>query len=171
MVDIEGFGQLPAWEKNIEAYKVIEHKGVKFVVSGMMDGLLTHTPTGKTVGFEFKTKTNDATQIVKMTKPSDAHIKQCVAYSLIFEDEKGDPVRDYLLTYEAVPKDKWLAGDFAMQDVRAFHIHVTDRQRNNLLNRFAEVAECVANGELPELEKSKLMFSDYKSKYIERGEM
>ena len=43
MVDKGEFGLLPAWEKNIEAYKIIEHKGVKFVVSGMMDGILKHT--------------------------------------------------------------------------------------------------------------------------------
>lgn len=171
MVEKEGFGLLPAWERNIEAYKVIEHNGIKFIVSGMMDGILKHAPTGKTFGFEFKTKSNDALQVAKMTKASDSHIKQCVAYSLLFDDENGEPLRDYLITYEAVSKDNWLAGENAVQDVKAFHIHVTDRQRTNLLNRFAEVAECVENGELPPVEKSKLAFSEYKSKYEELGEL
>lgn len=171
MLETEEFGNLPAWEKVIENYKVITHKGTTFVVSGMMDGMLTHAPTGKAVGFEFKTKTNDATQVQYLNKPADSHIKQCVAYSLVFEDENGEPLLDYLITYEAVPKDKWLAGDFAVQDVKAFHIKVTERQRQNLLNRFAEVAECVATGELPPVEKSKLTFTDYRSKYEELGEL
>jgi hypothetical protein len=165
MVEKEGFGLLPAWEKNIETYKIIEHKGKKFVVSGMMDGLLTYEKTGQTVGFEFKTKTNDAWQVHNMQKPNPSHVQQCVAYSLIFETREGEPLNDYLITYEAVPKDKWLAGASALNDIKAFHIHVTQRQKTNLLNKFAEVVDYVENGELPPIEKSKIMFSAYKSRY------
>ena len=33
---------LPAWEKNLEDWKVITHNGVQFVVFGMMDGILEY---------------------------------------------------------------------------------------------------------------------------------
>src|SRR5699024_4927895 len=165
MLDKGDFGMLPAWEKALESYKIHEHKGKKFVISGMMDGILTYEKTGQAVGFEFKTKTNDSWQVHNMKKPSQAHIQQCVAYSLIFETPEGEPLNDYLITYEAVPKDKWTSGVTALQDVKAFHIHITERQKTNLLNKFAEVVECTETGELPPIEKSKLLFSNYKSRY------
>lgn len=162
MIEKEGFGLLPAWEKVVEDYKVIEHKGVKFVVSGMMDGILTHNKDGSTVGFEFKTKTNDCMQVQKMKKPSAAHIQQCVAYSLIFETPDGEPINDFLLTYEAVPKDRWDSGSSAYDDLRVFHIQVTKRQKTNLLNKFADVAAMVEDGEIPKREVSKCLFCPYK---------
>lgn len=162
MVEKEGFGLLPAWEKNIEKYEVIEHNGVKFVVSGMMDGLLKVNSTGQTVGFEYKTKSNDSYQIEKMTKPSPQHILQCVSYSLIFKDENGEPVNDYILTYEAVAKDRWDKGEYALQDVKAFHITITERQKKSMLKKFSEVADMIYNGELPKQETSKCMFCGYK---------
>lgn len=169
-VNKNGFGELPAWEKALESYKVHEHNGKQFVISGMMDGILTYQKDGTTVGFEYKTKTNDAWQVHNMKKPSPAHIKQCVAYSLVFETPEGEPINDYLLTYEAVPKDKWLAGATALNDIKAFHIHVTERQKKNLLDRFADVVEHVETGEIPEIEKSKIMFSPYKSRFKEELE-
>ena len=162
MVDKGEFGMLPAWEKNIESYKIIEHKGIKFVVSGMMDGLLTHTESGKTYGFEFKTKSNDNYQVHKMNKPNPKHVQQCVAYSLLFETPDGKPVDDYLLSYEAVPKDKWQAGSSALEDIKIFHVHITQRQKTSLLNKFASVAEMVETGELPDKETSKCLFCPYK---------
>lgn len=165
MVEKEDFGVLPAWEKNIETYKEYEHKGKKFVISGMMDGILTYEKTGESIGFEFKTKTNDAWQVHNLKKPSPNHVQQCVAYSLVFETPDGKPLNDYLITYEAIPKDKWLAGASALNDLKAFHVHVSDRQKTNLLNKFAEVVGYVETGELPPLEKSKILFSPYKSRY------
>lgn len=163
--DAVDFGLLPAWEKNIETYKIHEHKGKRFVVSGMMDGILTYNKTGMAVGFEYKTKSNDAWQVHNMKKPNPAHVSQCVAYSLVFETPDGQPLNDYLLTYEAVPKDKWLSGAGALNDIKAFHVHVSDRQKTNLLNRFADVVEHVESGEVPAVEKSKIMFSPYKSRF------
>jgi CRISPR/Cas system-associated exonuclease Cas4 (RecB family) len=157
------FGLLPAWEKNIETYKKLEHNGVEFYVSGMMDGLLNHTKSGKTYGFEFKTKTNDSWQVHKMNKPSPAHVQQCVAYSLLFEDSEGNPVNDYLLTYEAVPKDKWGSGTTALEDIKVFHVEVTERQKNSLKKKWSEVARMVADGELPKQETSKCLFCPYKT--------
>lgn len=162
MVVKEGFGLLPAWERNIETYKVIEYNGVKFVVSGMMDGLLEVIETGQTVGFEYKTKSNDSNQINKMTKPAQPHIAQVVSYSLVFEDDNGNPVDDYLITYEAVAKDKWDSGDYAVPDVKSFHVKVSQRQKTNMLKKFSEVAQMVYDGEIPERETSKCMFCPFK---------
>lgn len=170
MIDKGEFGLLPAWEKAVEGYKIHQHNGKEFVVSGMMDGILTYEKDGRSVGFEYKTKTNDAFQVQRLKKPSQAHIQQCVAYSLIFETPDGKPLNDYLLTYESVAKDKWLAGASAVQDVKAFHIQVSDRQKKNLLNKFAEVVDYIEKDTLPPVEKSKLMFSNYKSRY-NKGEL
>lgn len=167
MVEKEGFGLLPAWEKNIESYKVYEYAGKKFVISGMMDGILTHEETGETFGFEFKTKSNDSWQVHKMKKPAEHHVQQCVAYSLLFETPEGEPINDYLITYEAVAKDKWLSGSSALKDIKVFHVHVTEKQKQSLLKKFAEVVEYVENGELPPIEKSKIAYSSYKSKYLD----
>lgn len=166
MIEKEGFGLLPAWEKVVEDYRVITHKGVTFVVSGMMDGLLTYEKDGTTIGFEFKTKSTNNQQIVKMKKPSASHIQQCVAYSLIFKDKNGEPVNDFLITYEAVAKDEWRAGRYAVEDIKTFHVQVTERQKTNLLNKFAEIASAVENGELPNKEVSKCLFCPYKSRCL-----
>jgi CRISPR/Cas system-associated exonuclease Cas4 (RecB family) len=157
------FGLLPAWERNIETYKKVEYKGVEFYVSGMMDGLLKNHKDGKTYGFEFKTKSNDSWQVHRLNKPSPAHVQQCVAYSLLFEDEEGNPVDDYLLTYEAVAKDKWGSGPTALEDVKVFHVQVTQRQKNALLKKWSDVARMVADGEVPKQETSKCMFCPYKT--------
>lgn len=165
MVETEHFGLLPAWEKNIETYKVIEHNDVKFVVSGMMDGLMTYNKTGQTIGFEFKTKSTDNYQIekiIKTGKPAPHHVQQCVAYSLLFENENGEPLNDFIIFYEAVAKSRWDAGKSAYDDIKGFHITVTERQKKNLLKKYADVASMVETGELPKQEVSKCMFCPYK---------
>lgn len=156
-IEKEQFGRLPAWEKNIEDYKVITHNGVTFVVSGMMDGILKYEKDGSTVGFEFKTKSSDNQQVHHMRKAKAEHIQQCTAYSILFG------IDEFILTYECVPKDKWVAGAAAYEDIKTFYVKVTERQRTSLLNKFAEVAAMVETGELPDKQTSKCLFCPYKT--------
>jgi hypothetical protein len=151
---------LPAWEKSIEGWKVIEHNGQEFVLFGMCDGILEYKD-GSKVGFEYKTKSNSVAQIKQLKEPSPSHRLQCVAYSILFG------VDEWLLTYESVAKDKWTTNENARPDMKVFHVHVTEADRKRLLNKWAEVAEHVENGELPEndLTGNNSLFFPYKEYY------
>lgn len=149
---------LPAWEQNILTYKVIEHNGKKFILNGMMDGILHYKPDGKRVGFEFKTKSGTIGQVghYKMKDAQESHKLQCVAYSLLFG------IDDYIIMYESLAKDSWTKGIEAKPDIRAFYVHVTEEMRQNLLDKFATVVEHVEKGIEPEHEPDKCLFSPFK---------
>lgn len=147
---------LPAWEKPLEDWKVIEHKGTTIVLTGMMDGILEYKD-GSKIGFEFKTKSNSVAQIKQLKDSAPYHKKQCVAYSILFG------IDEFLLTYESVAKDKWGTGVNARDDMKAFYIKVTERQRQQMLDKWAGVGENVDTGELPDGDNSKCMFCPFKT--------
>lgn len=148
--------KLPAWEKQLEDWKVIEHKGVTIVVTGMMDGILEYKD-GSRIGFEFKTKSNSVAQIKGLKDSAPYHKKQCVAYSILFG------IDEFVLTYESVAKDKWGTGENARDDMKAFYIKVTERQRQQMLDKWAGVGENVETGELPDGDNKKCMFCPFKT--------
>jgi CRISPR/Cas system-associated exonuclease Cas4 (RecB family) len=150
------YGLLPAWEKNIQTFKIIEHNGVSFVLNGMMDGILNYKD-GSKVGFEFKTKSVMPDRVQKLSKPANSHKLQTVGYSLLFGMD------EFILMYESVAKDEWKAGSSAYDDLKPFYNKVTERQKKSLLDKFAEVAQMVYDGELPDKQTSKCMFCPYKS--------
>lgn len=158
---------LPKWEQNIITWKEFEHNGQRFIINGMMDGILTYEPEGMTVGFEFKTKSNTIGQVgnYKMKDATESHKLQCVAYSLLFG------INDYLIVYESLAKDGWMKGVEAKQDMRAFHFHVTEEMRTELLDKFAYVAHCVENRVEPEQELDKCLFCPFKYICNNEGEV
>lgn len=149
---------LPAWEQNLLAWKEFEKDGHRFTLNGMMDGILTHTPTGQKVGFEFKTKSTTIAQVgtFKMRDAQADHKLQCVAYSLLFG------LDNFILMYESLAKDGWMKGAEARSDLRAFHVHVTEEDRQSLLSKFATVCQAVEDNVEPEHEPDKCFFSPYK---------
>jgi CRISPR/Cas system-associated exonuclease Cas4 (RecB family) len=149
---------LPAWEENIKTIKVFDYKGKKFAISGMMDGILHYYPEDKKVGFEFKTKTNSIGQVgtYKLKEASDNHKNQCTAYSLMFD------LDEFIIMYEAVVKDYWSAGDNAKIDFRTFYYAPTEKDKEELLNKFATVVEAVEKRKPPEKDTSKCLFCEYK---------
>jgi hypothetical protein len=151
---------LPAWEKNVEDWKVIEWNGQEFVLFGMTDGILNYKD-GSQVGFEYKTKSNSVAQIKQLKEPNPSHKLQCVAYSILFG------VDEWLLTYESVAKDKWTTNENARPDFKIFYVKVTESDRKRLLNKWSEVAEHVENGELPENDVKDFLFFPYKKYYAE----
>lgn len=156
---------LPAWEKPLEGWKIVEHNGYKMVVTGMMDGIL-HYKDGSRVGFEFKTKSNSVAQIKQLKESAPHHRKQCIAYSILFG------IDEFLLTYESVAKDKWKTAEDGRPDMKAFYIKVTERQRKELLDKWAGVCEYVENGELPPMvDYENIMFFPYKEylRQLEEG--
>lgn len=147
---------LPAWEKPLEGWKVIEHNGYKMVVTGMMDGILNYKD-GSRIGFEFKTKSNSVAQIKQLKDSAPYHKKQCIAYSILFG------IDEYVITYESVAKDKWGTSTNARPDMKAFYLKVTERQRQEMLDKWAGVCAYVENGEVPPIiDVSKDMFFPYK---------
>jgi hypothetical protein len=155
----------PAWEKNIAHVVQLEHNGIPFQLYGMMDGVLRYTPDGSRIGFEFKTKSTTIAAIgdYKMKEASPDHVTQCTAYSLLFG------VDEFLITYESVAKDSWMKGEDARADMRAFYVHVTDEDRQRLLNKFAAVAEQYYDGEVPIPDYSKCIFCPFKTRCKEIG--
>lgn len=150
---------LPAWEKNLQTYKVFKHKGVEFVLIGMMDGILTYERDGSEIGFEFKTKSTTIGTVgyYKMKDAQESHKLQCVAYSLLFGMD------EFILMYESVAKDGWLKGADAKPDFRTFYLKVTEEDRVALLDKFAEVTKSVQANGAPERAVDKCLFCQYKS--------
>lgn len=155
---------LPAWEKSIEGWKVFEHKGQRFVLFGMSDGILEYKD-GSKVGFEYKTKSNSVAQIKQLKEPNPSHSLQVVAYSLLFD------VDEWLITYESVAKDKWTTNENARPDYKIFYKKVTDGEKKRLLDKFAEVAKHIEKGEMPEsdLNKYNSLFFPYRGYMKELG--
>lgn len=150
---------LPAWESNLKTVKRISHKGVDFAVYGMMDGVLIYTPDGSKIGFEFKTKSTTIGTVghYKMKDAGADHKLQCVAYSILFG------IDEYIITYESVAKDGWTKGKEAKPDLRTFYHRVTEEDRQELLDKWAETAKAKYNNELPERELDKCIFCPYKT--------
>lgn len=153
---------LPAWEKNISTWKHIEHKGVPFILNGMMDGILRYKD-GSRIGFEFKTKSTTIAQVgeYKMRQAEESHRLQTVAYSLLFG------IDEFLIMYESVAKDSWLKGIDAKPDIRAFYVKVTEEDREALKDKFARVAAMCYGGEVPDGDYSKCIFCPFKKKCLE----
>ncbi|MHC5291096.1 hypothetical protein CHCC14819_0460 [Bacillus licheniformis] len=153
---------LPAWEKSVEQWREIEHNGVRFVVYGMCDGILEYKD-GTQIGFEFKTKSNSVAQIKQLKEPAPSHKMQTVAYSILFG------IDEWLITYESVAKDKWGTAGDARPDMKIFYHKVTDRDRKQLLDKWARVAHQVNNGEVSAADTRKCMFCPFKTVCSEVG--
>ena len=149
----------PAWEKNIRKVKKFIHNKTNFQIHGMMDGILLYQPTATRLGFEFKTKstTISAVGTYKMKGPQASHLEQCTAYSLLFD------LDEFLIVYESLAKDSWMKGEEAKPDMRAFHVTVTDADREALLDKFAAVATDFYGCQMPDVDMGKCIFCTYKS--------
>lgn len=148
---------LPAWEKNVQKYKLFDHNGQKFYIYGMMDGQVRYTKDGSLIGFEYKTKSTSIDKIEKIKGPDASHKKQLIGYSLLFG------IDEFVIMYESLAKDEWRQGQYAKADTVAFYVKVTEAQRQELLDKYAEVAAGVATGEIPDKETSKCMFCPFKN--------
>lgn len=148
---------LPAWEKNVQKWKLIEHNGQKFYIYGMMDGQIRYTKDDSLIGFEFKTKSTSIDKIEKIKGPDASHKKQLIGYSILFG------IDEFVIMYESLAKDEWRQGQYAKDDIATFYVKITEEQRQELLDKYAEVAAAVETGEIPDQETSKCMFCPFKS--------
>lgn len=133
---------LAAWERNIHTYKEITYSGQTFLISGMCDGLLLDHTTGKTVIFEYKTKSTTIAAVgtYKLKDIMDSHKLQGICYSILF---MGDPFEDRddmeVFLYESLAKDMWSKGEEARSDIRTFQLKITLEDRLAVMQKFADV--------------------------------
>jgi hypothetical protein len=163
----------PAWERNTRTVKQFEHNGEKFQMYGMVDGMLYHKPTKKRIGYDFKTKSTTVAAVgdYKLKVPQENNLLQMIAYSLLFE------VDEYIIHYESLAKDGWTKGKEARNDMKVFHVKITDEMRNDVLDKFARITKMAREGIIPPRELDNELFSKYKDlneaieQLLEEGEV
>jgi len=95
-----------------------------------------------------------------MKEPKEDHVKQVTAYSVMYG------VDDYIILYVNAAKKSWVMSDDDYEknpDIRAFHIEVSESDRQALLTDFADVVKAAATGEAPPLNLDKWTFNNYKT--------
>lgn len=152
---------LPAWEGNILRFKPFHHNGQKFVIYGMCDGILSYNELDgekSLVGWEFKTKSTTVAAIgdFRLKEPQSDHKMQVASYNLLFN------ISEWLIVYESLAKDGWTKGEEAKDDMRVFHVQVSEEERNQILDKFARVTKMVNERTLPPKDESKCLFCPFK---------
>lgn len=156
----------PAWEDFVQKVHTVLYNGQRFSLFGKPDGLLVHTETGQKVGLEIKSKQTTAAQtsLYSMKEAKPDHVKQCVAYSIMYD------VDDFIILYGNLSKKGWNMSDEEYEktpDIRTFHIHVTDEDRLELLNYFASIVDAANKEEPPKLDLERWTFNGFKTAIAE----
>lgn len=175
-VDVNGI-LYPAWEKFAQKIVWIEHRGHNIPILGQPDGIMRHLPTGKRVGLEIKSKQTTAAQTsaYSMREAKEDHFKQCVNYSIMYGTKEA-PLDDFIITYGNLSKKAWnmTEEDYEKNpDMRAFHVTVTEQDRIDLLDYYADILDAIDAGMPPKLDLDKWNFNNYKTacvKYMTDGE-
>jgi hypothetical protein len=151
----------PMWENFAQMIKTVEHNGHTIRLLGKPDGVLQYKD-GKRVGLEIKSKQTTAAQTSEYTmrEPKSDHVKQVISYSIMYG------VDDFLIVYGNLSKKAWdmTEEDYGKNpDLRAFHVHVTEADRQELLDGFAEVLQAIKDGNPPPLNLDKWTFNSFKT--------
>jgi hypothetical protein len=114
------------------------------------------------VGLEIKSKqsTPAKTSVHSMREAEEGHRKQCVAYSIMYG------VDYYIILYVNTAKKAWVMSDDeyeATPDIRAFGFEITDADRAELLDNFAEITRCINTDTPPALDLSRWTFNGFKT--------
>lgn len=152
----------PMWEDFAKKLHVIDDNGVRFSLFGKPDGILRHVPTGIRVGLEIKSKqtTHSRTSLYSMREPEESHVKQCVAYAIMYD------VSEYLIVYGNLSKKSWEMSDEDYEknpDIRVFHVTITDEMKRDLVSQLSGVVQAFHNDTPPPLDLSRWTFNNYKT--------
>jgi CRISPR/Cas system-associated exonuclease Cas4 (RecB family) len=155
----------PLFEDFAKRNHEITHNGQRFYLYGTCDGIMQYiNEDGEIirVGLEIKSKqsTPAKTSLYSMTDAEEGHKKQCVAYSIMYN------VDYYIILYVNTAKKAWVMSDAdyeATPDIRAFGFEITDADRMELLDNFAEIARCINNDTPPALDLSRWTFNGFKT--------
>ncbi|PAD91651.1 hypothetical protein CHH52_13595 [Shouchella clausii] len=155
----------PVFEDFAKTNHRVDFDGQTFYLYGTCDGILRYVNAeGEVVrvGLEIKSKQTSAarTSLHSMREPEDKHVKQCVAYSAMYD------VDYYVILYVNAAKKGWnmTAEDFEKTpDIRAFGIEIDDIDRHELFDRLARVNRCVENNDPPPLDIESWTFNNFKT--------
>ncbi|WP_337957117.1 hypothetical protein [Alkalihalobacillus pseudalcaliphilus] len=159
------------FERNPDGTPVFEDfakRNVKvgdYYLYGTCDGILEYvTQDGELirVGLEVKSKqtTSARTSLHSMREPEEKHVKQCVAYSKMYE------VDHYVILYVNASKKAWVyaEGDYAKNpDIRAFGVTITEDARTELFARLAEINDAIKSEVPPPLDLENWTFNNFKT--------
>jgi hypothetical protein len=144
----------------------VNHNGQRFHLFGTCDGIMQYidAETGEIirVGLEVKSKQTTAarTSLYTMREAEEGHRKQCAAYSIMYG------VDYYIILYVNGAKKNWDLTEEEYEstpDIRAFGFEITDADRNELLDNFAEIARCVNAKIPPAIDLSRWTFNNFKT--------
>jgi len=156
----------PAFEQFIWTQKKVEHEGEVFYLTGTGDGILVDNETGNSIGLEIKSKqqTPSKTSIKGMTSPQISHTKQVITYSIMYD------LDTYVVLYYNAAKKGW---DLTREeyentpDMRMFQVDVTEEDKTELLDFFADITRRVRENDPPLPDLTKWRFNDFKTAICE----
>lgn len=164
----------PMWEKFAQRIVWVEHRGHSIPILGQPDGIMKHTSSGSTVGLEIKSKQTTPAQTSLFSMRDELggkgakmdHVKQCINYSIMYQDENGEPIEDFIIVYGNLAKKSWnmTKEEYAKNpDVRGFHVKVTEQDRLELLDYYADILDAIDTGYPPKLDPEKWTFNNFKT--------
>jgi hypothetical protein len=155
----------PFFEDFVKTQRFFEHNGQRFSLFGTLDGVLEYVDeaTGevKRIGLEIKSKQTSysETGFQRMKGPKDEHVKQVTCYGLMYD------VDAYLIVYVNCSVKAWFMTDEEHEkapDFRVFGVEITDEMKTGILDKFANVTRCVAEGVKPALDLESFRFNNFK---------
>jgi hypothetical protein len=155
----------PVFEDFAKKNHEIIRNGQRFYLYGTCDGIMQYiSDDGEVIriGLEVKSKQNTPakTSLHSMREADEGHRKQCVAYSIMYG------VDYYIILYVNTAKKAWEMSDEdyeATPDIRAFGFEITDADRNELLDNFAEITAAINEKTPPKLDLSRWTFNGFKT--------
>jgi hypothetical protein len=158
-------GGHPMFEDFAKKNHEVVHNGQKFYLYGTTDGIMQYiNEDGEIirVGLEIKSKqtTPARTSLYSMKEEEEKHRKQCVAYSIMYN------VDYFIILYVNAAKKGWNMSDDEYEsnpDIRAFGFEITDNDRTELLDFFAEITRCINADTPPAMDLSSFTFNNFKT--------
>lgn len=143
----------------------------EFYLFGLPDGIMEYTDAeGNThrVGLEIKSKqtTSARTSLYSMREPEESHVKQCVAYSHMYD------VDHYIVLYVNASKKSWVYTDEEYEktpDIRAFGLQVSTKDKFELFSGLADIQTIIDEAKEgkevtpPKLDLDRWTFNNYKT--------
>ena len=155
-------GKYPAFEEFTWKMHEVNHNGETFYLAGNGDGILHDNVEDKLIGLEVKStqQTPSKTNYRNMTSAKEAHIKQVIVYSMMYD------LDTYLILYYNGAKKAWFLSEDEYKDnpdLRIFQIDVTKDMQNDMLDFFSDIARRVRENDPPLPDLRKWLFNPYKN--------